>query len=299
MDTGLIPEGQVDERDIREVRADELNGSGRAHFFAGIAGWELALQLAGWPEDRPVWTGSCPCQPFSNAGRGGGVEDERHLWPVWGELISERKPPTIFGEQVASRLGRLWLSGVRADLEAMGYAVGAADLCAAGIGSPQIRQRLWWVGRLVDTESKRPLRESNKIQQKNGGQGASQGGKLNRSGCFSGGVAHARHDAGCAERGDEPEAPLSRDFHNNTMGDTDRQRPQGRGLQSGEGACRCYPWAASSFVNCLDGKTRRIEPRTFPLAHGVPGRVGKLRAYGNAIVPQVAAEFIRACMEIL
>ncbi len=97
------------------------------------------------PEDRLVWTGSCPCQPFSCAGKQKGTQDERHLWPEFRRLITECHPPIIFGEQVASKLGREWLAGVRADLEALGYAVGAADLCAAGATAPHLRQRLYWV----------------------------------------------------------------------------------------------------------------------------------------------------------
>lgn len=56
-------------------------------------------------------------------------------------------------------------------------------------------------------------------------------------------------------------------------------------------------WARFEVVHCRDGKARRFEPGSFPLAHGVPGRVGLLRGYGNAIVPQVAAEFIQAFLE--
>jgi len=142
-EAGEISGGYVDERSIEDVQADELEGYDRAHFFAGIGGWELALRLAGWPADRGVWTGSCPCQPFSQAGKGKGVEDKRHLWPEFLRLITECRPPVIFGEQVASKDGRLWLDGVRSDLEALGYAVGAADMCAASINAPHIRQRLW------------------------------------------------------------------------------------------------------------------------------------------------------------
>jgi len=142
---GLIPAGDVDERSITDVSASDLSGFTQCHFFAGIGGWSLALQLAGWPEDRPVWTGSCPCQPFSAAGKGLGEKDPRHLWPEFRRLIAECSPPVVFGEQVASKDGREWLTGVRADLEALAYAVGAADLCAAGVGSPHIRQRLFWV----------------------------------------------------------------------------------------------------------------------------------------------------------
>jgi DNA (cytosine-5)-methyltransferase 1 len=98
----LIPAGDVDARDIQEVTAHDLRGYTQCHFFAGIGGWPAALQLAGWPTTRPVWTGSCPCQPFSVAGLGKGADDERHLWPEFRRLIAECRPYTVFGEQVAS-----------------------------------------------------------------------------------------------------------------------------------------------------------------------------------------------------
>ena len=142
---GHIAPGDVDERSIEDVSPDDLAGYEQCHFFAGIGGWSLALQLAGWPDDQPVWTGSCPCQPLSCAGQRQGHADRRHLWPAFFRLIAECRPATIFGEQVASTLGREWLAGVRADLEHLGYACGAADLPAASVGAPHIRQRLWWV----------------------------------------------------------------------------------------------------------------------------------------------------------
>jgi DNA (cytosine-5)-methyltransferase 1 len=221
---GHLPAGEVDERSIAEVQADDLRGFNECHFFAGIGGWPLALRMAGWA-DRPVWTGSCPCQPFSAAGKQRGADDERHLWPEFHRLIAECRPPVVFGEQVASKLGRAWLAGVRADLEALGYGVGAADLCAAGVGAPHVRQRLFWVG-------------------------------------------HA------AEQGLQGQS----------------FRLLGAGYQ-GHAA-----WDSRESIKCLDGKHRRTEPGTFPLADGVPARVGRLRAYGNAIVPQVAAQFVRASL---
>lgn len=143
---GEIAPGDVDERDIRDVTPGELVEYSQCHFFAGIGGWARALRLAGWPDDRPVWTGSCPCQSFSAAGRGRGFADERHLWPYWFHLIRICRPSTIFGEQVASKLALSWLDLVQDDLEGEGYAVGSADLCAAGVGAFHIRQRLWFVG---------------------------------------------------------------------------------------------------------------------------------------------------------
>lgn len=142
---GLIADGEVDERSIVDVRPGDLAGFRQCHFFAGIGGWSLALRLAGWPDDRPVWTGSCPCQPFSSAGKGHGTADERHLWPEFARLIGECRPPVVFGEQVASKAGRQWLAAVFADLEGLAYRRAGADLCAAGVGAPHIRQRLWWV----------------------------------------------------------------------------------------------------------------------------------------------------------
>jgi DNA (cytosine-5)-methyltransferase 1 len=143
---GHIAQGDVDETDIRDVDPDRLDRYTQCHFFAGIGGWSLALRLAGWPDSRPVWTGSCPCQPFSAAGRRAGQADERHLWPHWHHLISQCQPAMVFGEQVASKDGLGWLDLVQADMEATGYAFAAQDICAAGIGAPHIRQRLWFVG---------------------------------------------------------------------------------------------------------------------------------------------------------
>lgn len=143
IDSRCLPVGTVDERSIVDVKASEVGET--SHFFAGIGGWPYALRLAGWPDEWPVWSGSCPCQPFSCAGKSEGVGDERHLWPAFRGLIAERRPAIIFGEQVAGRDGLAWLAGVRVDLERMGYAVGCADLPAACVSSPHIRQRLFWV----------------------------------------------------------------------------------------------------------------------------------------------------------
>ena len=142
---GLITAGDVDTRSVVDVHPCDLRGYARCHFFAGIGVWDYALGLAGWPADRPVWTGSCPCQPFSTAGRRGGTADERHLWPAWYHLIAECGPATVLGEQVASADGLAWLDLVHADMDGLGYTFGAADLCAAGVGAPHIRQRSWFV----------------------------------------------------------------------------------------------------------------------------------------------------------
>ena len=288
---GLLPKGDVDERSITDVQASELKGYTQCHFFAGIGGWTLALALAGWPSTRPVWTGSCPCQPFSTAGRGAGTDDPRHLWPQFQRLIEECRPPVVVGEQVASKSGRAWLSRVRTDLEALAFGVGAAELCSASIGAPHIRQRLYWVAHSISEPVRAEPRgvggttaaePSQGVQRQRAGSYAGHSGTpsgvadTQRSGLMDATTHNGEH---VAEGRPQWDAPLDQ-----------REPSQGRGHES--------PWADYITIPCLDGKERRVEPRIRPLADGVPGRVGQLRAYGNAIVPQVAKEFIMAYMEV-
>jgi DNA (cytosine-5)-methyltransferase 1 len=273
---GAIPAGEVDERSITDVKAYELKGFIQCHFFAGIGGWPYALKLSGWPADRPVWTGSCPCQPFSAAGKGLGEEDERHLWPTFAHLIETGKPPVVFGEQVASKLGRAWLSGVFADLERMGYQRAGADLCVASVGAPHIRQRLYWMG-----NAEQPRLEGLTGHEHEGDQSGrnreEQAGSTSQAGGFSR-LGNAEHNGS----------------HRTGWGEA---KPNKHG-KNGRIYGGANSWSKFDILHCLDGKARRIESGTFPLAHGVSGRVGLLRGYGNAIVPQVAEQFIRAFVEI-
>ena len=142
---GHIAAGDVDERSILEVKADDLKRYDQCHFFAGIGGWSYALRLAGWPDGRSVWTGSCPCQPFSSAGDQSGSHDARHLWPAFHNLIRERRPRDIFGEQVAGPSGLAWWDHVAADLESDDYAAAAACLPAFCVGANHQRERLFWL----------------------------------------------------------------------------------------------------------------------------------------------------------
>jgi DNA (cytosine-5)-methyltransferase 1 len=292
---GYIPNGVVDERSITKVKPHELTQYTQQHFFAGIGGWSLALKLAGWPEDRPVRTGSCPCQPFSVAGQGKGKADERHLWPVFRDIITFGDSTVTFGEQVASKAGREWIAGIRTDLEGLGYDVGAADLCAASTGAPHIRQRLFWV---ADSSGGR-------CKQRDAGVRVIPESRENRA---IGGLADSNRDGlGSSSRGKfhhaeyhtEPRGEL-RGMGNADMSGRSKQRgsvtiPQE--LVTVE--LRGHAWDSFDILPCTDGKARRVESGTFPLAYGVPGRVGLLRGYGNAIVPQVAAEFILAYLETI
>ena len=211
---GHIADGEVDTRSIVDVHPFDLQGFDQCHFFAGIGGWSHALRLAGWPDSRPVWTGSCPCQPFSEAGKGLGVEDPRHLWPSWFKLIAICRPSIIFGEQVPEAVRHGWLDAVCDDLEAEGYAVGAAVIPACSVGAPHLRDRLWF---LADASGQwgKPVRRQQLAE-------------------------------GCAQ---------------------ERAVPQ---------------WEA--------------EPGMDRMVDGVWNRMALIRGFGNAIVPQIAAEVIKAFM---
>lgn len=342
---GLIADGVVDERSILDVTADDLRGFTQCHFFAGIGGWSYALRLAGWPDDQPVWTGSPPCQPFSTAGQQKGQDDERHLAPHFATLVAAGRPPILFGEQVASAavFGKpakraehgasgqpewAWIDDLFGRLEAAHYACGAADIPAAGVGAPHIRQRTFFGAvRLVDTDGTGPQRRvgvPERADERAAGPGSLGGGLADamhagraewRPGAgnrpvtgssASGGMA----DAGCdstgsesgnsaetsgfpqTERGTEQCADV---FDGRSQGDSGQRFHGGDGLPSDAARTSAVHggWADADWLFCRDGKWRPVEPGTFPLAHGLPARVVRLRGYGNAIVPQAAAAFIK------
>ena len=315
MKAGHIPDGFVDERDIRDVQPMDLWGFTRCHFFSGIAGWAYALRLAGVPDDLPLWTGSCPCQPFSAAGQGKGVADDRHLWPAWFKLIKESRPDRVFGEQVEAAIGHGWLDLVFSDLEGQGYACGAAVLPAASVGAPHIRQRLWFVGALEYTDG--GLVNATSEQ-------AGLPGRARQSGSAVDDASGSRQSSSRSGKSEQPErgrSLLGLGRQISRWAETDCARQSGVALGDSCGAglsqrerdgriqCeamepfegqtalgRSNAWDSIDWIDCRDGKRRPVEPGTFPLAHGIPARVGKLRAYGNSIVPQVAAAFIEAAL---
>ena len=306
---GHIAPGEVDERSIADVRPDDLRGFTQCHFFAGIAGWSYALRLAGWPDDRPVWTGSCPCQGFSLAGKQKGFADERHLWPEWFRLIRECRPDTIFGEQVQSAIGHGWLDLVSNDLEGEGYACGPIVLPACSLGAPHIRQRLWFVAHSVHSG-----RAERRAEPRHGSPSRRSG----LDGLGDSDSESTRRHGGTipgAETQEWQDGRQSDGFGNAggelVLSECERleglQRPVADGDQSGrisekpDGSIATTggdgPWSAVDWVPCSDGKARPVKSGIEPLAHGLPGRVGRLRAYGNAIVPQVATEVVKVHLE--
>ena len=238
IDAGHIAPGVVDTRSIEDVVPNELAGFTQCHFFAGIGVWSYALRRAGWPDDRPVWTGSCPCQPFSSAGQGGGFADERHLWPALFHLIEQCRPPVVFGEQVASRDANAWIDLVQDDLEGLGYGVGAVPFPSAGVGAPHIRDRLYWMAHANDSG----LQRLRGLERVNGSQGREA-----------------------------------------------TQRPIAESTLAS-------PYRAWKTERGADGVLRSVPPDFSQAPDATSARVGRLRAYGNAINAVQAQIFIEAAM---
>ena len=236
----LIPVGDVDERSIADVQPDELAKYTQCHFFAGIGGWAYAARLAGWPDDRQLWTGSCPCQPFSTAGQRRGTDDARHLWPHFARLVGSCRPAVVMGEQVAGTAGYGWFDGVRSDLARENYASRCVDIPACSVDAPHWRSRLYWVAEdVADAGGVRPWR----MQPSESNEAGRVGLRVS--------LRHADRDGA---------------------------------------------WSDSEWVECYDGKLRRGKPGLPMLADGLPDRVAALFGFGNAIVPQLAAEVISAYM---
>lgn len=305
---GHIPAGEVDERSIEDVLPSDLAGFTQCHFFAGIGGWSHALDLAGWPRNQRVWTGSCPCQPFSAAGKGDGFEDERHLWPAWQHLIAQCKPPIVFGEQVASKAADVWIDLVQADMENMGYAFGCIPFPSASIGAPHIRDRNYWVG-----YSNRDRQPGPWLMERSMRSAETQDREVNRTihaGGRSGlvGMAHTEHVG--HNRPFRLETQPHCDESNERVSDGDcafggmayaereRVRPCGQrgtgvaqvevqGINrerkririnaiAGDDDMGARPnplhgfWRNADWLLCTDGKWRPVEPGSFPLVDGLP-----------------------------
>ena len=459
---GHIAPGVVDTRSIVDVRPEELAGFTQCHFFAGIGVWSQALRSAGWSDERPVWTGSCPCQPFSAAGKGGGTRDERHLWPVFHRLIRACRPEIIMGEQVASSLvvgkfrgydvqslwqarqfldfrkdwleghfplglqgvpeftsakflknsaaehgnpceqaggrsegesqrkeppfrsgpgmgfgeagsrslptereairpdgdqkheyavsgpnrpkGRLsedehsghsiraersardlgagqfvrsggccdedaierlndliaevsgdieaengasWLDTLYLDLGRDGYTCWSDTAPAAGFGAPHIRQRLYWMAYTDNTGLERWIGAEERSGERAIGPNGLGSGMADATG---GGPQH------------EPSTEPTRVFKpssSDAKHGPEPSRHDASGHQSGPTGPTNGQWRDADWLFCRGGKWRPVESGTFPLAHGSPARVGRLRGYGNAIVAPQAAAFIEAVREVI
>ncbi|MCL9619755.1 DNA cytosine methyltransferase [Klebsiella variicola] len=328
---GHIAPGEVDERSIEDVTPDDLRGFTQCHFFAGIGVWSHSLRLAGWPDDRPVWTGSCPCQPFSAAGKGDGFADERHLWPHFFHLISERRPQHVFGEQVASGNANTWFDLVQADLEGVGYAFGLVPFTSAGVGAPHIRERAYWVANAnsVISDRRGNVRAPGRDEYSNGGDDvrlADANHDRQQPGCRTGSGREFAKQGNNIGRGGQNDRLANTDDEQHSIavsGCSHEHASTGReqdpaasaGLRGDYRPLEVNGfWRDADWLFCRDGKWRPVEPCTFPLVDGAaarmgrvePGvarvassnRVGRLKGYGNAINAHAAAAFISAYMGV-
>ena len=278
---GLIPAGDVDDRSIAEVKGHELGKYTQCHFFAGVAGWSEALRLAGWRADEPVWTGSCPCQSFSSAGKGKGHGDARNLWPEMFRLIRECRPPVVIGEQVDAAIGYGWLDGVFVDLEAENYACGAAVLPASCVGAPHIRQRLFWLADSKDSERRTEFKEHRETSRRDG---------FGRRG-ETGGLADAKHDGRRTdEQGRKAQGRII-DGRTCGLGDVFQSRLEGHVGNGGDGnepgrqhtaetgptaeaSATDNAWSDFAVIPCRDGKARRIKSNFQFISDGISDIMG-------------------------
>ena len=317
---GVIAPGVVSEKSIKDLTADDLQGFTQVHLFAGGGLWSAASRSAGWSDDRPLWTASCPCQPFSQAGQGRGVDDPRHLWPDVDRLINEarrrlwNRPPPIVGEQVAGSAGYHWFDGVRTDLARQGYGARVVDFPACAVDAPHIRQRLYWAAiDMADAAvGRRGERQPGSEAARYGHQPAAAHGSN------YGAMAHADRSGRAGRQEAQERSTLGRvvteraDDHG-AMRDAFLPRLEGQ-RRDGDGAGR-WPveagpasspdgrngthWSDAEWITCHDGKARRAQPGVRLLVDGLPRRVDLWRVAGNAIVVPAAREVIAALMDVL
>ena len=293
---GDIAPGFVDERSILDVSGADLEGYTQHHFFAGIGVWSYALRKSGWSDDRPVWTASLPCQPFSVAGNQKGKEDERHLLPHFVELVRECHPDTIFGEQVEAAIRHEWLDDLQAVMEAENYAVGCCVLGAHSVNSAHKRQRAYWV---ADSKSERPQGRLPK------GSNKEREVVIRHLGCGrpDSGLGNTKHDGHFTGEGpgSDESAILSGEKGQDSTGKSEGTSTPGA-LSS----------ESIEWLYCRDNKYRPIKSGLKPLVDGLTrgvvfssdsvitpndsaeARATRLKGYGNAIQADVAVEFISA-----
>jgi DNA (cytosine-5)-methyltransferase 1 len=279
-----------------------------ASLFSGIGGFDLAAEWMGWTnvfncewEEFPrkvlkhhfpnaiqhgdiqeldatayagridILTGGFPCQPYSLAGKRKGKEDERHLWPEMLRVIRECAPRYVVGENVRGLVG--WNGGmvfeeVCADLEAQGYAVQPFLLPAAGVGAPHRRDRVWFVAHADD---KRGSNGHGKVQ---GPDGEVRQRDDRSKPCDAGG-------------GNASDTKVPRGEGERIQGQGQVQF-NGRGGKDMAAAWQEFP-TFTPVCGADDGLSRVLDGITFP-----KWRRESIKAYGNAIVPQVALQIFKA-----
>lgn len=216
-----------------------------------------------------IVSGGFPCQPFSQAGRRKGVDDERYLWHEMLRAIQEIKPQFVIAENVYGITnidGGLVFEQVHLDLEAEGYEVQTFILPACAKNAPHRRDRCWFVAYSTEQRLERSTRSE--LQ-----------GRSSRS---------SRGD----DDGNAPDSKAER-LQGRDIQRTDRWREQKRRVMSFGEPRDWQEFPTESPICCgNDGLPDRLDGITFP-----KWRNESIKAYGNAIVPQVAYEIFKAIGE--
>ena len=223
--------------------------------------------------------GGPPCQPVSVAGKRQGQDDDRWLWGEALRLVEVVRPTWCLFENPPGIVS-LGLDRILDAMEDLGYSAGTFEIPACAVDAPHIRQRVWIVAHANGghTSAERLQHSGEHGQQP---QDDDTGQLADAEGM---GWAHGvSNHVGAAEgkinsSGDESE-------DGNVVEDPCRKH----------GRC----WEDHEWVECADGKYRRVKPGVRLLAHGVSGRVARLRALGNAVVPQVVERIGRAMMAVI
>jgi DNA (cytosine-5)-methyltransferase 1 len=230
-----------------------------------------------------ILTGGFPCQPYSSAGKRQGKEDERHLWPEMLRAISEIKPKYIVGENVFGLLnwnGGVVFDEVHSDLELEGYEVQAVVIPAAAVNAPHGRDRVWFVAtntmpiRLQHSAVRGEMDKGQKEIRRP----RSQSSKPIKANGSNGDVTNTRSIRFQRER-KSTELEGGRFSFNNP--------------QNNKTTWDNFP-TQSPICGGDDGLPTELDGITFS-----KWRNESIKAYGNAIVPQVAYQIFKAIQETI
>ena len=274
------------------------------------------------PIHADIITGGYPCQPFSQAGKRGGENDDRHLWPEMFRVIQLVKPTYVICENVAGHIS-MGLDSVLSDLESEGYRTEVFVLGAVSVDAPHKRSRVWIMAysssdtggqseRGVDAKAIR-VQEKNRQTRCGGGESCRASGVEQREAFRvheEGDVADT-NNAGSGQRlrvdGNGQEKDQGRKGQSFTefskasedVADTSKQGLEGCS-QAGNTGSKGQESGNEYSGGCDRGRGSKwpVEPSVGRVAHGISGRVDRLKQLGNSIVPQIAAQLFRAIKEI-